>query len=155
MSALTIAVPPKQISLRFWRWQFWSDRKWQYSSAVSGLFWTLNTLLIFRLVEQFGHGIRISILASLGWDVLTFAVNKFWIWRKSGVGLKLSYSRNFAVWICFFAANTGMFWLLNDPADLSVHHTRYILGAIGILVNPVRFRINKKRIFQEGEAETA
>ena len=149
MSALTISAPIKHLSLRFWRWQFWLDRKWQKSSGVSASFWVLNTYIIFSLVEQFGHGLLFNALVSLAWDGLTFAVKNFWIWRNSQVTLKISYSRNFAVWLAFFGANLGLFWLLHSPADVSVHHTRYILGAVGILVNPVRFRIDKQRIFKD------
>jgi hypothetical protein len=133
----------------------WMDRQWQQSSAVSASFWILNTYILFKLVEHFGHGVRTSVLVSLGWDTLTFAVNRFWIWRRSKVGLKSCYSRNFAVWLIFFGINAGLFWMLKDPASLSVHHTRYILGAVGIAINPWRFRINKERIFEDAKAETA
>lgn len=149
MSSLDFGIPVanKQYCLRPWRWQFWYDRKWQESAAVSSTFWLLNTYLIFQLVEQLGHGVLVAILVSLGWDVLTYSVNKLWIWRNTGISVKLSYSRNFAVWAGFFAINAGLYWVLSEQADMGIHHTRYTLGALGVLVNPVRFKINN-RIFE-------
>jgi putative flippase GtrA len=126
------------------------NREWQKSSAASSTFWVLNTLIVYKLVERLGHGWQVNVAASLAWDLVTYAVNKLWVWRRRKATYAKSASRNFAAWIAFFAFNGTLAWLLMGQANVGTLPARILLALVGIAVNPVRFRINDGLIFSHG-----
>lgn len=123
------------------------NREWQKSSALSSLFWCLNTLIVYKLVALLGHGWQVNVLVSLAWDVVTYLICKLGIWDERHTGYKSSSSRWFAVWGFFFLLNGSLAWLLMSRADVGTIGARCLLGAFGILINPLIFMIRDRGIF--------
>ena len=68
------------------------NREWQKSSGISAAIWVLNTLLIYRLVSELGHGWQFNLAVSLAADAVMYGFNKSWIWRKRKAAVSTSVS---------------------------------------------------------------
>lgn len=138
----------KLASLPVLRWEMWRDRKWQLSSAQSGLFWVVGTYTIFKLLGRFGHhGLVLNLGVSLCLDCVAYGINKLWIWRHRQTTVPRSLGRNLTAWAVMFGINVLIAWQAID--HLGTHHGRYALGGFGIVINPVVFRVRDKIVFAE------
>lgn len=141
--------------LRGWLWRLTHTREWQKSSALSALIWAFGTIVLFRIVALLGHGWEVNALVSLSTDVLVYTINKLWIWKRRRASLPVSVSWSFVWWLGFFVFNLTLFWLIKDQADTGTQHARYILGAWGVLMNPIVFKFRDRVAFKEGDRTTA
>lgn len=142
--AYNVIMAPR---LRFWRWHFWRDPKWQRSSLFSAATWLAATLVVYDLVEQLGHGWLVNVMVSLAFDFVAWVVGKFLIWRERQIDCPTSASRNTVVWLLFFGINLCLGWLVWTQGGFGTVQSRGILAVYGVLINPVRFRLNNELVF--------
>jgi len=132
-----------------WLWRLRLNREFQRSSAVSAAVWVLATFVVYRMVELLGHGWKVNIAVSLAFDFMMYLISKLWIWRKRGAGYARSGSFWFAWWLSFVVLNGIMAWALMGEADVETVRARFILGGIGIVMNPVVFAFRDKQAFRQ------
>ncbi|HSX18382.1 MAG TPA: hypothetical protein VLE51_03445 [Candidatus Saccharimonadales bacterium] len=130
------------------------NREWQKSSAISGALWALNTILIYKLVSQLGHGWQLNMAVSLTADAVMYGFNKLWVWRKRKASLRGSAGWSFIWWVLFFGLNTGLAWLLMSQIDLGTLWARGSLGLIGFAMNPIVFKFRDKMAFKRSTRMT-
>lgn len=135
--------------IRGWFWRLVHRREWQKSSVVSGAFWALQTLLIYKLSERLGHGWQVNASVSLAWDFLTYFINKSWAWHSRDVKVAASGTRNALVWVLFFGVNLGFAWLLMDQANIDMLAARGIMAGYGFAMNPVMFLIRDQIVYED------
>jgi hypothetical protein len=147
MSAMTFnASMPQNRPLLYLR-GLRSNRQWQKSSAISATIWLVGTLIVYKLVERLGYGWEINTTVSLMLDTIAYVAHKLWVFKRDGVTIGTSCSRNVIVWLAFFSVNLFLSWIVFNKVDLGTLSGRSILGCYGVAMNPVMFFIRDKGIF--------
>ena len=136
----------KLARLLFWRWEFWTDTKWQITAAMSAALWLVGTLIVYKEADRVSNGVIVIVAVGLLMDMIAWGVGRLWIWSGREVCSQVSAARNVAVWFIFFLIN-GAVMLFLKHKGASTMDIRMVMVVYGILINPVRFRINKKLVF--------
>lgn len=130
-------------------WLMFHTPEWQKSSFTTGITWLIATFAVYKLVALLGYGTEINVGVSLAFDVVAYLVHKYWIFDKREVTVRDSYARNAAVWLVFFGVNAFLAWLVFHKLAEGTLYRRGVLGAYGLLMNPVMFAIRDKGIFSQ------
>ncbi len=130
------------------------NQEWRRSSALSGLAWLTGTFIVFRFVALLGHGWRVNCVVSLCFDAVIYVANKAWIWRKRRASFSISVGWAAVWWLGFFAFNMAIAWLLIDQVETGIKPARYILGGVGLAMNPLVFMFRDKKVFKRVDETT-
>ena len=134
--------------LLFWRWQFWSDERWQKNAKWSAGSWAISAILFAFVFTNWGHGLLFLVAWTFVNDLANYAINRKRIFPDRHVSFKYSGSASLAVGTFCFAYHKATLLLLALVFGLGAYWIIGIQAAIGILENPVRYMFNKNYAFR-------
>lgn len=150
MSAQVHAAQVRLASLPVIRWGLWREERWIKNSKISVGLWLLNFGLFYIGVKSFTHNTWVmNFTLSLGWDVVWYFINRFYLWGDRRVSTGSSTGHAFLVWLLTFSVNQSAFWLFVGQAGIDWYFAKPLLTFVSIASAIGRYKYNNGKTFAE------